>query len=342
MGPRNVFAYIVRRLIGAVLMLLLVSLVTFGIFFWLPKLAGQTTDQIAAAYVGKAPTKEAILDTKERLGLDDPVVVQYGNYLKALVVGKDYKAGPVTDHCPAPCMGFSFRSSQPVLETLLDRAPATASLALGAAVVWLAGGITVGVISALKRGTLWDRAAMIIALSGVSLPIYFTGLVSLALFSYSIKIFPGGGSYLPITTDPVKWFQSLVLPWVTLAFLYAAMYARLTRAGMLETMNEDYIRTARAKGLPEKTVVTKHALRATLTPIMTVFGLDLGLLLGGAVLTESTFGIPGLGRLAIDSINTGDLPMVLGVTLITASSIVVINLIVDLLYAVVDPRVRLG
>ncbi|TYB41456.1 ABC transporter permease [Actinomadura chibensis] len=336
------FAYIVRRLIGAVLMLLLVSLVTFGIFFWLPKLAGQTTDQIAAAYVGKAPTKEAILDTKERLGLDDPVVVQYGNYLKALVVGKDYKAGPVTDHCPAPCMGFSFRSSQPVLETLLDRAPATASLALGAAVVWLAGGITVGVISALKRGTLWDRAAMIIALSGVSLPIYFTGLVSLALFSYSIKIFPGGGSYLPITTDPVKWFQSLVLPWVTLAFLYAAMYARLTRAGMLETMNEDYIRTARAKGLPEKTVVTKHALRATLTPIMTVFGLDLGLLLGGAVLTESTFGIPGLGRLAIDSINTGDLPMVLGVTLITASSIVVINLIVDLLYAVVDPRVRLG
>ncbi|TYK45286.1 ABC transporter permease [Actinomadura decatromicini] len=336
------FAYIVRRLIGAVLMLLLVSLVTFGIFFWLPKLAGQTTDQIAAAYVGKAPTKEAIIDTKERLGLDEPVVVQYGNYLKALVVGKDYKAGPVTDHCPAPCMGFSFRSSQPVLETLLDRAPATASLALGAAVIWLAGGISVGVVSALKRGTLWDRAAMIIALSGVSLPIYFTGLVSLALFSYSIKIFPGGGSYLPLTTDPVKWFQSLVLPWVTLAFLYAAMYARLTRAGMLETMNEDYIRTARAKGLPEKTVVTKHALRATLTPIMTVFGLDLGLLLGGAVLTESTFGIPGLGRLAIDSINTGDLPMVLGVTLITASSIVVINLIVDLLYAVVDPRVRLG
>ncbi|MFC4049623.1 ABC transporter permease [Actinomadura syzygii] len=336
------FAYIVRRLIGAVLMLLLVSLVTFGIFFWLPKLAGQTTDQIAAGYVGKAPTKEAIQDTKERLGLDEPVVVQYGEYLKALVVGKDYKAGPVTDHCPAPCMGFSFRSSQPVLETLLDRAPATASLALGAAVVWLAGGISVGVISALKRGTLWDRAAMIIALSGVSLPIYFTGLVSLALFSYSIKIFPGGGSYLPLTTDPVTWFQSLVLPWVTLAFLYAAMYARLTRAGMLETMNEDYIRTARAKGLPEKTVVTKHALRATLTPIMTVFGLDLGLLLGGAVLTESTFGIPGLGRLAIDSINTGDLPMVLGVTLITASSIVVINLIVDLLYAVVDPRVRLG
>lgn len=323
-------------------MLLLVSLVTFGIFFWLPKLAGQSTDQIAAGYVGKAPTREAIEDTKDRLGLDDPVVVQYGSYLKAIVVGKDFKAGPVTDHCPAPCLGYSFRSSQPVLETLVDRAPATASLAAGAAVIWLTGGITVGVISALRRGTLWDRAAMVVALSGVSLPIYFTGLVSLALFSYTVKIFPGGGSYTSITDDPVRWFQALVLPWVTLAFLYAAMYARLTRAGMLETMNEDYIRTARAKGLPEKTVVTKHALRASLTPIMTVFGLDLGLLLGGAVLTESTFGIPGLGRLSIDSIRSGDLPMVLGVVLITSTSIVIINLIVDLLYAIVDPRVRLG
>lgn len=342
MGPRNVFAYIVRRLIGAVLMLLLVSLVTFGIFFWLPKLAGQTTDQIAAGYVGKAPTKEAIQDTKERLGLDDPVLVQYGNYVKGIVAGRDFEAGPVTDRCPAPCLGYSFRSSQPVLETLIDRAPATASLATGAAVIWLTGGITVGVISALRRGSLWDRTAMVVALSGVSLPIYFTGMVSLQLFSYSVEIFPGGGQYTSITADPVKWFQALVLPWVTLAFLYAAMYARLTRAGMLETMNEDYIRTARAKGLPERTVVTKHALRASLTPIMTVFGLDLGLLLGGAVLTESTFGIPGLGRLAIDSIRSGDLPMVLGVTLLTSASIVIINLIVDLLYAVVDPRVRLG
>lgn len=325
-------------------MLLLVSLVTFGIFFGLPKLAGQTTDQLAAAYVGKAPTAEAIQDTKVRLGLDKPIVVQYGNYLKAIAVGKDYKAGPVTDRCPAPCLGYSYRSSQPVLQTLLDRAPATVSLALGAAVIWLIGGIATGVISALRRGTLWDRAAMIIALSGVSLPIYFTGLVSLALFSYTLKIFPGGGSYpqAGITGDPVTWFQSLVLPWVTLAFLYAAMYARLTRAGMLETMNEDYIRTARAKGLPEKTVVTKHALRASLTPILTIFGLDLGLLLGGAVLTENTFGIPGLGQLAISSINGGDLPMVLGITLITATSIVGINLIVDLLYAVVDPRVRLS
>jgi ABC-type dipeptide/oligopeptide/nickel transport system permease component len=337
-----VFAYFVRRLVGAFVMLLLITLVTFGVFFWIPKLAGQTSDQIAAAYVGRAATPEAIETTRERLGLDKPVVVQYGNYLKSIVAGTDYDAGPVTDHCPAPCLGYSFRSSQPVLGTLLDRAPATVSLALGAAILWLAGGIATGVLSALRRGSVWDRTAMIMALGGVSLPIYFTGLVSLALFSYTFKIVPGGGSYTPFTSNPVSWFQALVLPWVTLAFLYAAMYARLTRAGMLETMNEDYIRTARAKGLPEKTVVTKHALRASLTPILTIFGLDLGLLLGGAVLTENTFGIPGLGQLAISSIRGGDLPMVLGVTLLTATSIIVINLIVDMLYAIVDPRVRLG
>ncbi|MBW8483388.1 ABC transporter permease [Actinomadura parmotrematis] len=335
-------AYIIRRLIGAVLMLLLVSLVTFGIFFWMPKLAGQTTDQIAASYVGKAPTAEAIAATKERLHLDQPVVLQYGHYLKGIVAGQDFKAGPEVDHCPAPCLGYSFRTSQPVLPQLIDRAPATLSLAAGAALLWLVSGVTIGVLSALRRGSFLDRAAMVIALGGVSLPIYFTGLLSLAIFSYNLKIFPGGGSYRPFSEDPLHWFESLVLPWVTLAFLYAAMYARLTRAGMLETLGEDYIRTARAKGLPEKTVITKHALRSSLTPILTVFGLDLGLLLGGAVLTENTFSIPGLGQLAIAAINGGDLPVVLGVTLLAATFVVLLNLVVDVLYAAIDPRVRLG
>ena len=335
-------AYLIRRGIGAALLLLIVSAVTFGIFFLIPRLAGQTTDQLAAAYVGKAPTAEAIQDTKIRLGLDKPVAVQYGNFVKGIVVGQDFNNGPNKIHCPAPCLGYSFRTSDPVLPKLLDRAPATFSLAIGASIIWLVTGVGIGILSALRRGTLLDRAAMGIALAGVSLPIYFTGLVSLAIFSYSLGIFPGGGTYQPFTTDPVRWFQSLVLPWVTLAFLYAALYARLTRAGMLETMNEDYIRTARAKGLPERTVTFKHALRATLTPIVTIFGLDVGLLVGGAVLTESTFSIPGLGRLAIDSISSGDLPVVLGVTMFTAFFIVVANLVVDLLYAVVDPKVRIG
>jgi peptide/nickel transport system permease protein len=181
---------------------------------------------------------------------------------------------------------------------------------------------------------------MTVALAGVSLPIFFTGLLSLALFSYRWPIFQNV-HYVPITDNPLDWARNLVLPWITLAFLYAALYARLTRAGMLETMNEDYIRTARAKGLPERTVVLRHGLRAALTPIVTIFGLDLGLLLGGAVLTETTFSLPGIGVFAIDAVNQNDLPKVLGVTMIGAFFIVMANLAVDVVYAAIDPRVRL-
>jgi peptide/nickel transport system permease protein len=336
-------AYIIRRVIGAVLLLLVVSAVTFGIFFEVPRLAGQTTDQVAASYVGKAPTPESIKDTKVRLGLDKPVIVQYGNFLTGIVAGHSFDNGPSKEWCPAPCLGYSFKNSQPVLGQLLDRAPATLSLAAGASVIWLVSGVGIGVISALRRGSVLDRTFMSVALAGVSLPIYFTGLVSLALIAYGLGWeAAGGGQYKGITEDPGLWFQSLVLPWITLAFLYAALYARLTRAGMLDTLNEDYIRTARAKGLPERTVITKHALRAALTPILTIFGLDLGLLVGGAVLTESTFSIPGLGQLAIQSIDSNDLPVVLGVTLLAAIFIVFANLVVDILYAVIDPRVRLS
>jgi peptide/nickel transport system permease protein len=215
----------------------------------------------------------------------------------------------------------------------------TVSLAIGAAILWLVGGVTIGVISALKRGTVFDRFSMGIALAGVSLPIFFTGLVSLALFSYKWPIFPNV-HFVPFSQNPLQWASNLVLPWVTLAFLYAALYARLTRAGMLETMSEDYIRTARAKGLQERTVIVKHGLRAALTPIITIFGMDLGALLGGAVLTETTFSLPGLGQYTILAINNQDLPEILGVTLLAAFFIVIANLVVDVLYAVVDPRVR--
>jgi peptide/nickel transport system permease protein len=199
-----------------------------------------------------------------------------------------------------------------------------------------------GVISALRRGSVFDRAAMGVALAGVSLPIFFTGLLSLGIFSYALGLTAPGGSYTALADDPVQWAYDLTLPWITLAFLYAAGYARLTRSGMLETMNEDFIRTARAKGLPERTVVLKHGLRAALTPIVTIFGLDVGLLLGGAVLTESTFSLNGIGRYAIIAIGANDLPKVMGVTMVAASFIIVANLVVDILYAVVDPRVRLS
>ncbi|MQA95307.1 MAG: ABC transporter permease subunit [Streptosporangiales bacterium] len=335
-------AYVIRRLFTGVVLLLVVSLATFVIFFVVPRLAGASPDTLASRYVGKAPTPQAVQAVKERLGLDDPLIVQYGRFVKGIVAGNEYKAGNDVVLCNTPCFGYSFRNSVEVWPQLMDRLPVTASLAAGAALLWLLAGVSIGVVSALRRGSFFDRLGMTTALAGVSLPVFFTGLVSLALFSYYWEIFPAGGSYTPITENPGLWAYSLVLPWCTLAFLYAAMYARLTRAGMLDTMNEDYIRTARAKGLREGAVVTRHGLRAALTPIVTIFGLDLGLMLGGAVLTESTFGLPGMGKLAVDAIRGSDLPIVLGVTMFTAFFVVIANIIVDLLYAVIDPRVRLG
>jgi peptide/nickel transport system permease protein len=336
-----VVTYIIRRLIWSVVMLSIVSIITFAIFFLVPRLAGATSEDLAARYVGRTASAEQVKVAAEKLGFNDPLVVQYGRFAKGIVVGADYDYGPGVERCPAPCFGYSFLTRLPVWPDLLDRLPVTISLALGAAVIWVIAGVATGVLSALKRGSFFDRAAMSIALAGVSMPIFFTGMVSLVLFSYGLKITVAGGTYTPFLTNPATWAYDLLLPWITLAFLYAAGYARLTRAGMLETMNEDYIRTARAKGLRERTVVVKHGLRGALTPILTIFGLDLGLLLGGAVLTESTYSLPGIGKYAIDAIGRQDLPQVMGVTLVAAFFVVVANLVVDLLYAVVDPRVRL-
>jgi len=336
-----VATYIIRRIFGAALMLIVVSMVTFAIFFLVPRWAGGSAESLAARYVGRTADEAEIAAAAERLGFNDPIYVQYWDWLKGIFAGSTYDIGPGPEHCPAPCFGYSFISRTPVWPELLDRMPVTFSLALGAAVLWLISGVAVGVLSALRRGTIFDRAAMGIALAGVSLPIFFTGLMALAIFSYKLNITAPGGSYTPIEENPAQWAYDLLLPWITLAFLFSAAYARLTRAGMLETMSEDYVRTARAKGLPERTVITKHGLRAALTPIVTIFGLDVGLLLGGAVLTETTFSLPGLGKYAIDAIATNDLPKILGVVMLTAFFVVFANLIVDLLYAVVDPRVRL-
>jgi peptide/nickel transport system permease protein len=336
-----VIAYIIRRLFAAVILLFVVSAVTYLIFFQIPRLAGETPDQLAAQYVGRDPSPESIAAVKKNLGFDQPLYEQYWHFIKQIFAGAHFKYGPDASFCHAPCFGYSFKNHLPVWPDITSRVPVTLSLAIGAAVIWLISGVLVGVISALRPGSFFDRFAMIIALAGVSLPIFFTGLLSLSIFSYTLHIFPPGGSYTPITENPVEWAYDLVLPWVTLAFLFAAGYARLTRAGMLETMNEDFVRTARAKGLPERTVVVRHGLRYALTPIVTIFGLDLGLLLGGAILTESTYSLNGLGKYAIDGINTNDLPKVLGVTMVGAFFIIIANMVVDMLYAVIDPRVRL-
>jgi peptide/nickel transport system permease protein len=334
-----VISFIGRRLVAAVFLLVVVSMVIFAIFFLLPKLGGQTNYGLATQYVGRNPSRAAVLQMEAQLGLDQPLYLQYWHYLRAIVAGEHYGTGVSGSYCPPPCFGYSFKNQQPVWPMMVSDIPVTLSLALGAAVLWVTGGIAIGVVSALKRGTIVDRLSMTVALAGVSLPIFFTGLISLVLFSYKWPIFPNV-QFVPITQNPALWAKNLVLPWVTLAFLYAALYARLTRAGMLETMGEDYIRTARAKGLPERTVIFKHGLRAALTPLVTIFGLDLGLLLGGAVLTEFTFSLHGLGLFTILAIQNQDFPEIMGVVMLASFFIVIANLAVDVLYAVLDPRVR--
>ncbi|MEU4267093.1 ABC transporter permease [Streptomyces sp. NPDC026092] len=330
-------AYLVRRLFAVVVMLMVVTLTTLSIFFLIPKMTGSDP---AAMFVGKQADPASIEAVRQKLGLDEPILVQFWHFVSGIFVGRDYTGGGSTIHCEAPCFGYSFRTEQDVSTMLVDAFPVTLSMVVGAAALWLLMGVTTGVISALKRGTVVDRTAMITALAGVSLPIFFTGMLSMFVFRTQLGWL--NASYTPISESFGSWFGGLLLPWVTLAFLYAAMYARLTRATMLEVLGEDYIRTARAKGLPERVVLGKHAMRSTMTPILTIFGMDLGALVGGAILTESTFNLQGLGWMAIKGVTERDLPLILAVTLITATCVVIANLVVDLLYAVIDPRVRLA
>lgn len=330
--------FIIRRLIGAVVILWLVSVISFLIFFLVPRALGSDP---ATLFAGRSPDPSVLAAVRTKLGLDQPLVTQYWHFLRGIFVGRHFNAGPDRTWCPPPCLGYSFKNDQPVWQEITAALPITFSLAIGAAVLWLLFGITIGVLSALQRGKLIDRLSMGVALAGVSLPIYFTGLVLLLLFSYEWDVLPNI-HFVNFTHNPIDWARNLILAWVVLAFLYAALYARLTRASMLETMGEDYVRTARAKGLPERTVIGKHALRAALTPLITIFGLDIGALLGGAVLTEYTFGFQGLGKISITAINNQDLPVILGVTVFAAFFIVFANIVVDILYAFVDPRVRLS
>lgn len=338
-GAPSMVRYIIRRSLGVVVILFVISVITFGIFFVVPA-------NPALSACGKGCTTERLHAIEEKLGLDKPVFLawpptqsQYGQFAKGVFAGREFFGGGSFEPCNAPCLGFSFATDQQVWPLLKDRLPVTFSIAIGAAAIWLVFGVSAGILSALKKGTVFDRATMSFALAGVSLPSYFTALMALYVVCFKLQwlAYPG---YVGFRDNPYLWAKNLMLPWLTLAFLFAALYARLTRANMLETMGEDYIRTARAKGLPESKVIAKHGLRAALTPIVTIFGLDLGGLLGGAILTESVYGFPGLGKLALDAITRADFPVILGVTLFAAFFIVMANLVVDVLYAFVDPKVQ--
>jgi peptide/nickel transport system permease protein len=315
--------YIVRRLLWAVAMLLIVSALTFLIFYTFP------SADPATLRAGRQATPELIAQIRHALGLDRPVYDQFFIYMKNLVLHFN--------------LGYSYQNNVSVRSEIFSRLPATLSLTAGAVMIWLLIGIPIGVLSAVRPRSLLDRFAMTAALVGISAPVYFLGLVSLFLFASDIgrvPLFGGAGSYVPLTQDPAGWFESLILPWFVLAAAFAAFYARMVRGNLIEVLGEDYIRTARAKGLAERRVVLKHGLRAALTPVVTIAGLDIGILLGGAVLTETVFNIPGVGRFAYDSIVNSDLPAIQGTVLFGAIFIIVANLIVDIAYAFLDPRVR--
>jgi peptide/nickel transport system permease protein len=318
--------YILRRLLWAVVVLLAVTLITFFIFYKLPP------GDPALRFVGKQPTTESIALVRHNLGLDQPFYVQYGKFLKAIVLGDKYGW---------PGLGYSYDSSVPIRDKIIEKAPRTLSLIVGASILWLGLGVLVGVISAIKRRTAVDRIAMGFALFGISAPVFWLGLMALFIFWYKLSLTAGTG-YTPITESPTQWASHLILPWIVLALLYAAIYARMVRGNLLDAMGEDYIRTARAKGLSERTVIFHHGLRASLAPIVTMFGLDIALLVGGAVITETVFNLDGLGFMAVDSVFRQDLPATLGVVLVATFAVVFMNLVVDILYAFLDPRVRYG
>jgi peptide/nickel transport system permease protein len=316
--------YLTRRLLLTVLVIAVVLLVTFAIFYLLP--AGDP----AVRFAGKSPTEETLAVVRERLGLDRPWYSQFGSFAGRFFTGDEFGW---------PGLGYSYFGSVPVLEQIGVRLPRTLLLIAGASILWLLVGVSVGVISAVKRRSLIDRLAMGFALFGISAPVFWLGLMSLYIFWKKLG-WTGGTGYIPVTESVGGFFSHMILPWCVLALLYSATYARMTRNNLLETLGEDYIRTARAKGLGERQVILKHGLRASLTPLVTMFGLDVALLVGGAVITESVFNLQGLGWLAINSTFSQDLPTVLGVVLVGAAAVAIMNLLVDIAYAFLDPRVR--
>ena len=316
--------YVTRRLLWAIVVILAVTAVTFVVFYLMP--GGDP----AARFAGRQPTPELLATVTHNLGLDKPWYTQYFKFVRHIVTGDEYGW---------PGLGYSYGSSVPIRDKIIEKAPRTFSLIIGAAVIWLFLGITIGVISAVKRRTVIDRGAMGFALFGISAPVFWLGLMALFLFWNKWGITAGTG-YVDFTDSPREWASHLILPWFVLAMLYAATYARMVRGSLLDTLGEDYIRTARAKGLSERRVILSHGLRASLAPIVTMFGLDVALLVGGAVITESVFNIDGLGFMAIDSVFRGDLPATLGVVLVGTFAVVVMNLLVDIAYAFLDPRVR--
>lgn len=315
-------AYVLRRALWGAVLIVLVSALTFVVFSVLP------SADPAQLRAGRGASPETLAQIRESLGLDEPLPAQYWAFLSGLLQGD---------------VGYSYYSGASVGSLLLDRLPATLALALGALVLWLLVAVPLGVLAAVRHGSWVDKLTTAGAALGISVPVYWLGLVALYLFADDIgliPLLPGAGTYVPLTEDPWGWFTALLLPWLVLAATFAAVYARLLRGTMLETLSEDYMTTARAKGLSERRILLRHGLRAAGAPLVTLAGLDLGLLLGGAVLVETVFNIPGIGRLSYDAILNADYPVIEGTVLLAACFVIVATIVVDVAHAYLDPRVR--
>jgi len=317
--------YLTRRLFWLVITLLVITAITFVIYFVLPPVSP------AVLFAGKEATPQLVATVQHELGLDHPVWVQYLLFLKHLVLG---------DQFGWPGLGFSYVNHSSVKSLLAGRVVVTVVLAVGAALLWLAMGITIGVISAIRQRSVWDRLALGFAIFFISAPVFWLGLVLLWVFWYKLGVAAGTGYFPPGQYGLLTWLDHMILPWFTLALLYAGWYARMTRGAVLDTLRQDYVRTARAKGLGETRILLRHVLRACLTPILTMFGMDLAALVSGTVIVEVVFNLNGVGQWVVQSVTSDDIPSVLAVTVLAAVAVRVANLIVDILYAYIDPRVR--
>ena len=334
------FAYVVKRLLAGALVVVLVSMAIFVLFWYGPSSPAQP---ICDRETNNRCTPAKLANFEHSLGYDNPVYEEYGKFAKGVVVGRDISIFPSTYKCPAPCLGYSYRTKVPVWNEMKQRLPATLSIALGGAFLYLAFGVPIGVAAARRRGSVADKALVSSFLVVSSIPYYLFALLTWLYLTviFEIPLFSETG-YTPITQNPAKWFSGLFLAWVALGIFGCTQYTRYARGSMVEALSEDYIRTAKAKGLPARTVVYRHGLRAALVPIVTIFGIDFGTLLAGTIFTERIFEIHGIGFWGLQAVYARDLPVVSATALFGAVVLIISNIVVDVIYSFLDPRVRLS
>ncbi|MGW5660301.1 ABC transporter permease [Streptomyces sp. NPDC003758] len=326
--------FVLRRVVGALVTLFALSVIIYVVFYVTPGNVAQIT-------CGPRCSPEQVHQVAQQLKLDDPLYVRYWHFLQGLFVGQDYSTGTSVEHCPAPCLGLSYQSDQQVTDIILGKLPVSFSLVLGAMVIWLLLGIGTGVLSAWRRGRVTERALTAITLAGVATPVFVIGLILMIVICGQLQLLPFP-QYVDFTDDPEQWAWNLLLPWLSLALIEAANFARLTRASMLETLAEDHIRTFRAYGVGERSVIARHALRGAFASVISLNAVTFGSAVGGAVLTETLFGLPGIGQELVQAVKVVDLPVVVGMVLVIGFFVVLANAVADVLYAVADRRVVLA